>query len=88
LNRFQMADINVLPADNVRLQQISLGYNVPSKFLDKTFMKSLSFNFVARNLGLLWIKNDLGIDPQYLSTSNYNTLAPQRNYTLQLNCSF
>jgi TonB-linked SusC/RagA family outer membrane protein len=88
MNRFQMADINVLPADNIRLQQVSLGYNVPSKFLDRTFIKSLSFNFAARNLGLLWVKNDLGIDPQYLSSNNYNTLAPQRNYTLQFNCSF
>ena len=88
LNRYQFADINVLPADNVRLQQISLGYNVPAEWLEKTFIKSLSFNFAARNLGLLWVKNDLGIDPQYLSNGNYNTLAPQRNYTLQFNCSF
>jgi TonB-linked SusC/RagA family outer membrane protein len=88
LNRYQNADINVLPADNIRLQQISLGYDVPSQYLQKTFIKSLSFNFAARNLGLLWVKNDLGIDPQYLSNNNYNTLAPQRNYTLQFNCSF
>ncbi len=88
LNRFQMSDINVLPADNVRLQQVSLGYNVPSEWLQKTFIKSLSFNFAARNLGLLWVKNDLGIDPQYLSNNNYNTLPPQRNYSLQFNCSF
>lgn len=88
LNRYQNADINVLSSDNIRLQQVSLGYNVPSKFLDKTFIKSLSFNFAARNLGLLWVRNDLKIDPQYLSNNNYNTLAPQRNYTLQFNCSF
>lgn len=88
LNRYQYADINVLSADNVRLQQVSLGYNVPSEYLQKTFIKSLSFNFAARNLGLLWAKNDLGIDPQYLSNGNYNTLAPQRNYTLQFNLSF
>ncbi|WP_337966431.1 SusC/RagA family TonB-linked outer membrane protein [uncultured Flavobacterium sp.] len=88
LNRYQNADINVLPGDNIRLQQVSVGYNVPSKYLDRTFIKSLSFNFAARNLGLLWVKNDLGIDPQYLSNNNYNTLAPQRNYTLQFNCSF
>lgn len=88
LNRYQMADINVLPADNVRLQQVSLGYNVPSEWLQKTFIKSLSFNFAARNLGLLWVKNDLAIDPQYLSNNNYNTLPPQRNYSLQFNCSF
>ena len=88
LSRFQLADINVLPADNIRLQQISLGYNVSNKLLERTFIKSLSFNFAARNLGLLWVKNDLGIDPQYLSNSNYNTLAPQRNYTFQFNLGF
>lgn len=88
VNRFQLADINILPADNIRLQQISLGYSVPSKFLDRTFIKSLGFSFAARNLGLLWVKNDLGIDPQYVSSNNYNTLAPQRNYTLQFNCTF
>ncbi|WP_269234971.1 SusC/RagA family TonB-linked outer membrane protein [Flavobacterium flavigenum] len=88
LNRYQIADINVLPADNVRLQQVSLGYNVPNEWIEKTFIKSLSFNFAARNLGLLWVKNDLGIDPQYLSNNNYNTLPPQRTYTLQFNCGF
>lgn len=88
LNRFQNADINVLSADNIRLQQVSLGYNVPNQYLEKTFFKSLSFNFAARNLGLLWARNKEGIDPMYQSTTNYNTLAPQRTYTLQLNCSF
>lgn len=88
LNRFQNADINVLSADNIRLQQISLGYTVPNEWLQKTFFKALSFNFAARNLGLLWVRNDRGIDPQYLSNNNYNTLAPQRTYTLQFNCSF
>ncbi|WP_289659052.1 SusC/RagA family TonB-linked outer membrane protein [Flavobacterium panacagri] len=88
LNRFQNSDINVLSADNIRLQQISLGYTVPNEWLEKTFFKSLSFNFAARNLGLLWVRNDEGIDPQYLSSNNYNTLAPQRTYTLQFNCSF
>ncbi|MEO8532351.1 MAG: SusC/RagA family TonB-linked outer membrane protein [Flavobacterium sp.] len=88
LNRFQNADINVLSADNIRLQQVSLGYNVPGKWLDKTFFKSLGFNFAARNLGLLWVRNDEGIDPMYRSNNNYNTLPPQRTYTLQFNCSF
>ena len=88
LSRFQNADINVLPADNIRLQQVALSYSVPNEWLAKTFFKSLSFNFAVRNLGLLWVKNKEGIDPQYLSNNNYNTLSPQRTYTLQLNCSF
>ncbi len=88
LSRFQNADINVLPADNIRLQQVSLGYDFPSKWLKQTFFKSMNISFAARNLGLLWRKNKEGIDPQYLSTNNYNTLPPERNYTLQFNLGF
>lgn len=88
INRFQNADINILPADNIRLQQVSLGYNVPSEWLSKTFFKSAGFSFAVRNLGILWRKNKEGIDPVYLSTNNYNTLPPERNYTLQFNLGF
>ncbi|MFI1772448.1 SusC/RagA family TonB-linked outer membrane protein [Thalassobellus citreus] len=88
LNRFQNADINVLPADNIRLQQISLGYNMPSEWLKNTFFKSMSVSFIARNLGVIWRKNNEGIDPLYLSNNNYSTLPPERNYTLQFNLGF
>ncbi|MFI1745614.1 SusC/RagA family TonB-linked outer membrane protein [Thalassobellus sediminis] len=88
LNRFQNADINVLPADHLRLQQISLGYNMPSQWLKNTFFKSMSVSFTARNLGIIWRKNDEGIDPLYLSNNNYSTLPPERNYTLQFNLGF
>ncbi|MGJ5641485.1 SusC/RagA family TonB-linked outer membrane protein [Formosa sp. S-31] len=88
INRFQRADINVLPADNIRLQQVSLAYNLPAEFLEKTWFKSVSVSFAARNLGILWRKNDQDIDPMYLATNNYNTLPPERNYTLQFNLGF
>ncbi|WP_417887022.1 SusC/RagA family TonB-linked outer membrane protein [Zunongwangia sp.] len=88
LSRYQQSDINILPADNIRLQQLSLGYNIPSKWLKNNFIKSINLNIAARNIGLIWTKNKLDIDPIYLSTNNYNTLPPQRSYTFQLSCSF
>ncbi len=88
LNRYNLADVNVLPADHIRLQQISLSYNVPSQLYSKTGIKGLSLSVFARNLGIIWRKNKEGYDPQYLATSNYSTLLPSRNYTLRLVANF
>ncbi|WBL24344.1 SusC/RagA family TonB-linked outer membrane protein [Zunongwangia sp. HGR-M22] len=88
INRYKLADINVLSADNIRLQQLSLGYNIPAKWLKDKFINAVNLNLAARNIGLIWTKNDLDIDPMYLSTNNYNTLPPQRSYTFQISCSF
>ena len=87
-SRYNNADINILPADHIRLQQVSLAYNVPLGWLNKKLIKNLSVSFSARNLGILWRKNNQGYDPQYLSTENYGTLTPSRSYTISLNASF
>ncbi len=88
LSRYNASDINVLPGDHVRLNQISLSYNVPKKFTEKISMKGASVTFVARNLGIIWRKNKEGYDPQYLSTSSYSTLTPSRNYMVRLSANF
>jgi TonB-linked SusC/RagA family outer membrane protein len=88
ISRYNKADINILPADNIRLQQVSLAYRIPSDWLQKSMVKSLSLSFHARNLGILWKKNKEGYDPQYLSTTNYSTLTPTRNYTIKLTANF
>ncbi|WP_159516937.1 SusC/RagA family TonB-linked outer membrane protein [Sunxiuqinia indica] len=88
ISRYNYADINVLPADHIRLQQVSLAYQVPIEWLKKSVVKSLSLSFYARNLGILWRKNKEGYDPQYLSTTNYSTLTPARNYTIRLSANF
>jgi len=88
LSRFNYADINVLPADNIRLKMISLSYRLPEEVLQSIFVKNVKFSLEVRNLGLLWKKNKEGYDPQYLSTARYSTLAPSRNYSFRLSMSF
>jgi hypothetical protein len=56
-------------ADNVKLQYISLSYNI-----DKTLRKALPFQQIqiyinASNLGILWKANKDGIDPDYISST-------------------
>ncbi|PCE63631.1 SusC/RagA family TonB-linked outer membrane protein [Sediminicola luteus] len=38
----------------IRLTELSLGYNVPRKFLESFFIQNLSFNVFARNVGYLY----------------------------------
>ncbi len=46
----------------IRLRTISLRYDLPSKFLENTFMNALSFTFTGNNL---WLDTDYsGIDPE------------------------
>ncbi|RIV72015.1 SusC/RagA family TonB-linked outer membrane protein [Flagellimonas aequoris] len=47
---FGPAEMNIYDATTLRLQEVSLGYSVPKKFLDKTPFGSLSFTVSGFNL--------------------------------------
>lgn len=49
--------------DNIRLQEVYLGYKVPSKILKKTFVKSINVYTQVKNLGTIWVANKRGLDP-------------------------
>lgn len=87
-NRYKYSDLLVLPGDNVRLQQLSLGYSLPQQVLKGTPFKAASFSLAARNLGIIWRKNDQGIDPDYIQTNNYTNLPPSTNYFFTISTSF
>ena len=54
---------SVFDASYVKLRQISLGYSLPSKLLDKTPFEAIKLSFVGRNLAILH-KNAPHIDPE------------------------
>lgn len=87
-NRYKMSDLLVESASHVRLQQISLGYQVPSALLTRMAVKSVGVNFSVRNLGLIWKNNKSGVDPSYAMSTNYTNLPPARSYFISLNASF
>ncbi|WP_199117790.1 SusC/RagA family TonB-linked outer membrane protein [Pedobacter sp. ASV28] len=68
---YQHSEILVEKADHVRLQDISLDYNI-----DKTIWKRMPFRsfqpyVYAKNLGLLWRANKSGLDPDYIVFRSY-----------------
>jgi TonB-linked SusC/RagA family outer membrane protein len=89
INRYKTSDKLVRKADNIRLQQISLAYNVPAKLLPKGVFKSLSISGNVRNLGMIWAANKEKLDPEYLNAnSNYYSMPPVTSYVFNINASF
>ncbi|TCC89955.1 SusC/RagA family TonB-linked outer membrane protein [Pedobacter hiemivivus] len=88
ISRFMNSDLNVRDAGNIRLQQITLSYRVPGSLLKRThFIKSIDCGLTVSNLGLLWVANKEGIDPEYQMTNAYNNLPPTKNYVFNLRLS-
>ncbi|WP_343674264.1 SusC/RagA family TonB-linked outer membrane protein [Chitinophaga sp.] len=88
-NRYQYSDKLVRSADNIRLQQISLGYHFPDRLLPKKVIKSLAISGNVRNLGMIWAANKEKYDPQYLNAnSSYYSAPPVTSYLFNINASF
>lgn len=83
---FNNSNINVRDAGHVRLQQVTLGYVLPTALVP--VFKTASINATVSNLGIIWRKNKDGIDPDYIMTGDYNNLPPTRNYVINLNLTF
>ena len=60
---YAYADINVLRADNVRLQEINISYAFPKKI---GLFKGASLHGSIQNLGIIWRANKYGLDPDVL----------------------
>lgn len=58
---------NVIEKSFVKLREVVLSYNVPSRIIDQTSLESLSFSIVGRNLFLWTPESNQYIDPE-LST--------------------
>jgi TonB-linked SusC/RagA family outer membrane protein len=88
--RYSNSDLLATNGSYVRLQQVSLGYTVPGKWLNGKAIKGLSISATVQDLGLLWRGNKLGLDPEYqASGKNVNdNLLPSANYALRLAANF
>ena len=88
-----IAEEFVEDSDYISFRQLSIGYQLPSKILEKTFLSSVSVNLLGQNLFFLKRSID-NVDPE----SAYNTGNSQgleyfgvpstRTYGLSLNAKF
>lgn len=75
-------DIFVRSADFIKIRNIVLGYDVPHDIARRFGMNNLSLRFQIDNPKALWVKNNIGIDPET------GGIARETSYILGLNFRF
>lgn len=73
-NLWRSADKHIQKGDFVRLRDVTLGYTLPSRLINKISIKSARITFQARNLWY-WAANDKNLDPEAWSGTS---LKPSR----------
>lgn len=66
---------------HLRIKNISLGYTVPTSLISKLKISRLSFNLSVENLGFIYNKSWLDLDPQMIRQSG-NGYPIQRTYSI------
>ena len=79
-NFYQLAEINVLKADNIRIQYINLSWLLPFK---NKVLGNIELYVNASNLGIIWRANKENLDPDYPST-----LKPEKAYAFGIRANF
>lgn len=78
------SEVNVDKGDNIRLQYVTISYQLNPGQLKRLPFRQLSFYFSANNLGILWRANKDGLDPDY----TVRTLPPSKIYSFGFKGSF
>ncbi|WP_113653421.1 SusC/RagA family TonB-linked outer membrane protein [Pedobacter namyangjuensis] len=64
-NFYTRSEAVIVSGDHIRLQYVGLGYTFNKSKFAKLPFRQVTLRTVANNLGLLWRRNSLGIDPDY-----------------------
>lgn len=80
---YNNAEILVEKGDHVRLQYITLNYDLKSA-LKKLPLSNLDLYININNLGIIWRANKKGIDPDYRD----NTILPAKNIAIGIKAQF
>lgn len=63
---YTYSTVTVIRGDHIRLKDIRLDYNIVTK--NKSLLKNATVFLYADNIGILWKKNNAGIDPDYFTS--------------------
>ena len=63
-SQLAFSDTFVRPGDFIKIRSAILSYQLPQQLLAKLGSKGVAFNFQLNNPKALWVKNDVGVDPE------------------------
>ncbi len=81
---YNASEVLVEKGDHIRLQYITLSYNIDKKQWKALPLSNLQLYINANDLGIVWRANKKGLDPDYFSFS----FPPARNIAVGLRCNF
>jgi TonB-linked SusC/RagA family outer membrane protein len=82
-NFYLTSDINVLKADNIKLQYVNISYMLKMKGKGNLPFNGLMFYINAADLGIIWKANKENLDPDYPSS-----ILPERKLTFGIRTDF
>jgi carboxypeptidase-like protein/TonB-dependent receptor-like protein len=82
----QNSSNSILPADNIRLQEVQIGWQAPAKMLRGFIIKALTLSLQVENAAV-WERNKLHVDPQIVSSAGQIGLPIPRQYSFSINMS-
>lgn len=68
---YNYSEVLVQKGDHIRLQDVNLTYTMANSTLKQLGFKSLNLTLYARNLGVIWRANKLGLDPDLYTAGSY-----------------
>ena len=72
---FVNSEVNIEKGDHIRLQDINISYFLNHSLTENIGAESIKFTFYANNIGILWSKNKVGRDPDYIQAPPVRSLA-------------
>ena len=87
-NMWDNSNIRVVSGDYLKMQSLSLRYNVPEAFARKMYMKSAYIGFSCTNLFMICDKKLKGQNPEQSGTSDLVNISVRPTYSVSLNVSF
>lgn len=78
------SESQIRSANHIRLNDIYIGYKLPAKIVNKSFIRGLNIYMNMRNIGIIWAQNKEGIDP----VSQPGSIKPPLSWTFGLKASF
>ncbi|MEP7374697.1 MAG: SusC/RagA family TonB-linked outer membrane protein [Chitinophagaceae bacterium] len=80
---YRSSEINILKADNIKLQYVTLSYNFDNRFLKRAPVQNMQIYLNISNIGVIWKANKEGLDPDYISSP-----VPGKSYSVGLRAGF
>jgi hypothetical protein len=78
---------SILPADNIRLQEVMVGFNVPNSYLQKYGVSYMVMTFQVQNIAY-WTRNKYHIDPATVSVDGRIGNPLPRIYSCNISMNF